>query len=101
MEHSFGHSPACLQEFNVRRIMFLWVTNESIEHVRISHALFGVQYALKRVTRCECCDALRPWRSRGSPNRLAYMHSPCSTKLRPGRGAFWLIEPTLVGGMMT
>ena len=56
---SFGHSPACLQKFNVRRIMFLWVTNEGIVDFQISFTLSGVSYALKWVTTgLECYYAL-------------------------------------------
>ena len=41
------------------------------------------------------------WRARGSLNRLASLQCPCCAKLRPEQGAFWLIEPALVGGVTT
>ena len=59
MEHSLGHSPACLLKFNVRRITSLWVTNEGIVDFQISFTLSGVSYALKWVTTgLECYNAL-------------------------------------------
>ena len=49
MEHSFGHSPACLFKFNVRWVTFLRVPYESIVNLLVSLTLPGVTYALKWV----------------------------------------------------
>ena len=91
MEHSLGHSPACLFKFNVRRIMFLRLPYESIENLYVSFTLPRVNNALKWIImRLECILALSSlgdfvswnWRVLGSLFSLASLIYPSDASQR-------------------
>ena len=109
MEHSFGHSPACLLKFNMRRIMFLRVPNKSIIDLHVSFMLPGVSYALKQIImRLECFLALwnlgdlvsRNLRDLASLFSLASLICPIVASQRSRRGV-QLHYPTVSGRVMT
>jgi len=107
--NTFGHTPACLLKFNVRRIMFLRVPNESIVDLHVSFMLPEVSYVVKRITmRLECFLALWnlgdlvSWNLRdlGSLFSLASLIFPIVASKRSRRGV-QLHYPTVSGRVMT